>query len=154
MTYYFAAKFIQLKSNNVTSDCEQLIVACAKCKCFNRNYLSRLKRNLWNTTVVASIKISVRRRRLTLSIGPNSVCSTCRRRPKPLVVDNWTMIIFIFEGCSLLRLLLQSFGVRQSQLYFSNVFYYYYYIPTTCFGPYGPSSGGIYIYIYIYMVNS
>jgi hypothetical protein len=30
------------------------------------------------------------------------------------------------------------FGVRQLQLYFSNVFYYYY-IPTICFGPYGPS---------------
>jgi hypothetical protein len=27
------------------------------------------------------------------------------------------------------------FGFRQSQLYFPNVFYYYYYIPTTCFGP-------------------
>jgi hypothetical protein len=40
------------------------------------------------------------------------------------------------------------FGFRQSQLYFSNVFCYYYYIPTACFGPYGPSSGGIYLYVY------
>jgi hypothetical protein len=24
---------------------------------------------------------------------------------------------------------------------------YYYFIPTTCFGPYGPSSGGIYILV-------
>jgi hypothetical protein len=38
------------------------------------------------------------------------------------------------------------FGFHQSQLYFSNAFYYYYYIPTTCFGPYGPSPGGIYIH--------
>jgi hypothetical protein len=37
------------------------------------------------------------------------------------------------------------FGFRQEQLYFSNVLYYYYYIPTTCFVPYGPYSGGIYI---------
>jgi hypothetical protein len=35
------------------------------------------------------------------------------------------------------------FWVNQSQLYFSNVFYYYY-IHTTCFGPYGSSSGEIY----------
>jgi hypothetical protein len=40
------------------------------------------------------------------------------------------------------------FGFRQSKLYFSNVFYYYYYIPTKCFGPFGPFSGGIYEYIY------
>jgi hypothetical protein len=40
------------------------------------------------------------------------------------------------------------FGFRQSQLYFSNAFYYY--IPTTCFGPYEPSSGGIYIYWLLY----
>jgi hypothetical protein len=32
---------------------------------------------------------------------------------------------------------------RQSQQYFSECFYYYF-LPTTCFGPYGPSSGGIY----------
>jgi hypothetical protein len=38
------------------------------------------------------------------------------------------------------------FGVRQSQLYFSNVFNYYY-IPTTCFGPYGPSSCGMYVLV-------
>jgi hypothetical protein len=38
---------------------------------------------------------------------------------------------------------IQSFWGRcQSQQYLSNVFYYYY-IPTTCFVPYGPSSGGI-----------
>jgi hypothetical protein len=37
------------------------------------------------------------------------------------------------------------FGFRQS--HFSNVSYYYCYIPTTCFGPYGPSSDGIYILI-------
>jgi hypothetical protein len=45
----------------------------------------------------------------------------------------------------------QSFwGRRQSQQYFSNVFHYYYTrIPSTCFGPYGQSSSGIYtIYIY------
>jgi hypothetical protein len=58
--------------------------------------------------------------------------------------------IFIFKDCILLRLLLQAFrGRRQSQLHFSIIFYCYY-IPTTCFGPYGPSSGGIYIYIYTY----
>jgi hypothetical protein len=33
-------------------------------------------------------------------------------------------------------------GCCQLQQYLSIVFYYYY-IPTTCFGPYGPSSGGI-----------
>jgi hypothetical protein len=38
-------------------------------------------------------------------------------------------MIFIFEGCVLFYLLLQTFGVCQSQLHFSNVFYYYY-IPT------------------------
>jgi hypothetical protein len=46
-----------------------------------------------------------------------------------------------------LYLIYNLFGFRRSQLYFSNVFYYYYYIPTTCFGPYGPSSGGIYILV-------
>jgi hypothetical protein len=43
-----------------------------------------------------------------------------------------------------------QFRAPSIQQYFSIVFYYYY-IPTTCFGPYGPSSSVLYIYI---LVNS
>jgi hypothetical protein len=46
MVYYFVAKFVQLKSNNVITDCAQLIVTRAKFKYFPRKYLSRLKGNL------------------------------------------------------------------------------------------------------------
>jgi hypothetical protein len=45
------------------------------------------------------------------------------------------------------------FGFRQSQLYFSNVFYYNCYMPTTCFGSCGPSSGGIYVCILVVVID-
>jgi hypothetical protein len=47
--------------------------------------------------------------------------------------------IFIFEGCILLRLLLQYFfgGPSIATVFFEC--FYYYYTPTTCFSPYGPS---------------
>jgi hypothetical protein len=62
-----------------------------------------------------------------------------------LIVGCYMTFIFIFEGCILLRLLLQFFGGPSIATVFFKCFYYYY-IPTTCFGPYGPSLGAIYIY--------
>jgi hypothetical protein len=41
-------------------------------------------------------------------------------------------------------------GFRQSQLIFLNcIVFYSYYIPATCFGPYGPSSSGLYTSYFI-----
>jgi hypothetical protein len=53
-------------------------------------------------------------------------------------------IFFIVEGCILLCLLLQSLGAPSMAILFFRMQFFELLQPTTCFGPYWPSSGGIY----------
>jgi hypothetical protein len=73
-------------------------------------------------------------------------CSELVMGGKTLQCEKPTVSYRQLREISILQRIIMFLGSVKCNCTFTNVFYYYYYIPTTCFGLYGPSSGGIYIY--------
>jgi hypothetical protein len=70
-------------------------------------------------------------------------CLECKKRS---IADLWNKACYP-AICIRDLMMLQSLGAPSTAIAFFRMFSYFYFIPTKCFGPYGPTSGGIYILV-------